>query len=152
MLISRDETKPQGNAVAPASRLEATIRGPTTPRRDAHDEEIRDRRGRPERRRRPERCCCRADSLSLPHVRDRRHPREAAPRPALRGRSPTSHRSIRDLLGAELLDVEFDLPPDFWEDYEECQEWLDACAEVCAPSSLSHTPTALLRGRLLWAV
>ena len=53
---------------------------------------------------------------------------------------------------SELLDVEFDLPPDFWEDYEVCEEWLDACEEVCAPSPLSHAPTALLRGRLLWAV
>lgn len=53
---------------------------------------------------------------------------------------------------SELLDVEFDLPPDFWEDYEVCEEWLDVCEEVCAPSPLSHAPTALLRGRLLWAV
>ena len=52
----------------------------------------------------------------------------------------------------ELLDVEFLLPQGFWDDEEVSEEWLVACEEVCAPSPLSHAPTALLRGRLLWAV
>ena len=50
------------------------------------------------------------------------------------------------------LDVEFVVPPGFWDDEEASDGWLDACKEVCPPSPLSHAPTALLRGRLLWAV
>ena len=53
---------------------------------------------------------------------------------------------------SELLDVEFVVSPGFWDDEEVSEEWLVACEEVCAPSPLSHAPTALLRGRLLWAV